>query len=184
MSCAESRLNLARSQMPRRTQAKTRDTISSRFCEEILLSQSAERNDFEPSLPRIVLSCSMTTRHLAGQRLSASATHWRQAGHCRASVIMANVAVEDLSGTSIPVTANPYDGLINASHGDPVSYMLPTLIDATDYFFRNCYKRGTLPTGLRGMRNRRTKSLAMTSKAGFLTSILSNLMAHRRMLHI
>ncbi|OQU94110.1 hypothetical protein CLAIMM_00519 isoform 2 [Cladophialophora immunda] len=32
---------------------------------------------------------------------------------------MAKVDFEDLSGTSTPVTANPFDGLINASHGDP-----------------------------------------------------------------
>jgi len=32
---------------------------------------------------------------------------------------MANVAFEDLSGTSTPITANPFDGLINACHGDP-----------------------------------------------------------------
>lgn len=33
---------------------------------------------------------------------------------------MAKVAFEDLSGTSTPVTSNPYDGLINACHNDPV----------------------------------------------------------------
>ena len=33
---------------------------------------------------------------------------------------MAKVAIEDLSGASTPVTANPYDGLINAVEGDPV----------------------------------------------------------------
>ncbi|OAP63986.1 hypothetical protein AYL99_03213 [Fonsecaea erecta] len=32
---------------------------------------------------------------------------------------MAKVDFEDLSGTSTPVTANPFDGLINACHGDP-----------------------------------------------------------------
>lgn len=32
---------------------------------------------------------------------------------------MAKVAVEDLSGTSTPVTANPYDGLIQACNNDP-----------------------------------------------------------------
>jgi len=33
---------------------------------------------------------------------------------------MAKVAVEDLSGTSTPVTSNPYDGLISACNNDPV----------------------------------------------------------------
>lgn len=33
---------------------------------------------------------------------------------------MAKVAIEDLSGASTPVTANPYDGLINAVDGDRV----------------------------------------------------------------
>jgi hypothetical protein len=33
---------------------------------------------------------------------------------------MANVAFEDLSGASTPVTSNPYDGLITASGDDPV----------------------------------------------------------------
>ena len=33
---------------------------------------------------------------------------------------MANVAFEDLSGASTPVTGNPYDGLITASGDDPV----------------------------------------------------------------
>ncbi|KAI1612135.1 RNA ligase/cyclic nucleotide phosphodiesterase [Exophiala viscosa] len=32
---------------------------------------------------------------------------------------MAKVVYEDLSGTSTPVTGNPYEGLINACHGDP-----------------------------------------------------------------
>ncbi|EXJ77883.1 hypothetical protein A1O3_09042 [Capronia epimyces CBS 606.96] len=32
---------------------------------------------------------------------------------------MAQVGFEDLSGTSVPQTANPYDGLIDACHGDP-----------------------------------------------------------------
>lgn len=33
---------------------------------------------------------------------------------------MAKVDFEDLSGTSTPITANPFDGLINACHGEPV----------------------------------------------------------------
>jgi hypothetical protein len=33
---------------------------------------------------------------------------------------MAKVAIEDLSGTTTPVTSNPYDGLIIACHDDPV----------------------------------------------------------------
>jgi hypothetical protein len=33
---------------------------------------------------------------------------------------MAKVVFEDLSGTSTPVTSNPFDGLINATEGDPV----------------------------------------------------------------
>ncbi|HEU0049945.1 MAG TPA: hypothetical protein VFQ43_20315 [Nitrososphaera sp.] len=33
---------------------------------------------------------------------------------------MAKVAIEDLSGTTTPVTSNPYDGLISACHDDPV----------------------------------------------------------------
>ena len=33
---------------------------------------------------------------------------------------MAKVAIEDLSGASTPVTANPYDGLINVVDGDTV----------------------------------------------------------------
>ncbi|KAL2444365.1 hypothetical protein ABEF95_016430 [Exophiala dermatitidis] len=32
---------------------------------------------------------------------------------------MANIPFEDLSGASTPATSNPYDGLINACHGDP-----------------------------------------------------------------
>ena len=32
---------------------------------------------------------------------------------------MAKVAIEDLSGTTTPVTSNPYDGLITATKGDP-----------------------------------------------------------------
>jgi len=32
---------------------------------------------------------------------------------------MAKVAFEDLSGASTPLSSNPYDGLINACHGDP-----------------------------------------------------------------
>jgi hypothetical protein len=32
---------------------------------------------------------------------------------------MAKVAIEDLSGTTTPVTSNPYDGLITATNGDP-----------------------------------------------------------------
>jgi vesicle-fusing ATPase len=32
---------------------------------------------------------------------------------------MAKVAIEDLSGTTTPVTSNPYDGLISATKGDP-----------------------------------------------------------------
>ena len=35
---------------------------------------------------------------------------------------MAKVAIEDLSGASTPVTANPYDGLINAVDGDSVRF--------------------------------------------------------------
>lgn len=34
--------------------------------------------------------------------------------------IMANIAYEDLSGTSTPVTTNPYDGIIQACKNDPV----------------------------------------------------------------
>lgn len=33
---------------------------------------------------------------------------------------MAQIAIEDLSGTNTPVTSNPYDGLITATKGDPV----------------------------------------------------------------
>ena len=33
---------------------------------------------------------------------------------------MAKVAIEDLSGTSTPVTNNPYDGIIQATDNDPV----------------------------------------------------------------
>lgn len=32
---------------------------------------------------------------------------------------MAKVTFEDLSGTTTPVTSNPYDGLISATQGDP-----------------------------------------------------------------
>ena len=32
---------------------------------------------------------------------------------------MAKIAIEDLSGTTTPVTSNPYDGLITATNGDP-----------------------------------------------------------------
>ncbi|KAK5211987.1 hypothetical protein LTR47_003916 [Exophiala xenobiotica] len=32
---------------------------------------------------------------------------------------MAKVDFEDLSGTATPTTSNPFDGLINACHGDP-----------------------------------------------------------------
>ena len=32
---------------------------------------------------------------------------------------MAKVAIEDLSGTTTPVTSNPYDGLITATNRDP-----------------------------------------------------------------
>lgn len=33
---------------------------------------------------------------------------------------MAKIAYEDFSGTSTPVTANPYDGIIEACNNDPV----------------------------------------------------------------
>ncbi len=33
---------------------------------------------------------------------------------------MAKIAYEDFSGTSTPVTANPYDGIIEACKNDPV----------------------------------------------------------------
>lgn len=33
---------------------------------------------------------------------------------------MAKVAFEDLSGTTTPLTENPYDGLIQAADNDPV----------------------------------------------------------------
>lgn len=45
---------------------------------------------------------------------------------------MAKVAFEDLSGTSTPVTSNPYDGLILACHGDPVSSATATFTNTTD----------------------------------------------------
>jgi len=38
---------------------------------------------------------------------------------------MANIAYEDLSGTSTPVTTNPYDGIIQACKNDPVCLDLP-----------------------------------------------------------
>ena len=37
---------------------------------------------------------------------------------------MAKIAIEDLSGATTPVTANPYDGLIHAVEGDAVCMKL------------------------------------------------------------
>jgi hypothetical protein len=52
--------------------------------------------------------------------------------------IMAKVDFEDLSGTATPITSNPFDGLINACHGDPVrtTILLPVTV-ISDMSIRN-----------------------------------------------
>ena len=50
---------------------------------------------------------------------------------------MAKVAFEDLSGTSTPVSSNPYDGLINACHGEPVRITRSFSLTLSDDPFRD-----------------------------------------------
>ena len=38
---------------------------------------------------------------------------------------MAKIAYEDFSGTTTPVTSNPYDGIIHACNNNPVCIDLP-----------------------------------------------------------
>lgn len=45
---------------------------------------------------------------------------------------MAKVAFEDLSGTSTPLSGNPYDGLINACHDDAVRILLSPLFNLSN----------------------------------------------------
>ena len=55
--------------------------------------------------------------HLPGVLEGRQALHFR--GIPLHPPTMAHIAIEDLSGTTTPVTSNPYDGLITATKGDP-----------------------------------------------------------------
>jgi hypothetical protein len=50
---------------------------------------------------------------------------------------MAKVAFEDLSGTSTPVTSNPFDGLLNSCDDNPVRTVTDASLSSTDLTYRN-----------------------------------------------
>ncbi len=71
---------------------------------------------------------------------------------------MAKIAIEDLSGASTPVTANPYDGLINAVDGDPVRTDPDSWSSRPNAGFRRNSKNATNSTESPEMVNKKQRS--------------------------